>query len=100
MAPQTALWCPARAGLTGPTTECPLLRSLLGVKQTYAYALHMSAFDPKRTLITRTNRWRRTVRWYGGYALKPNGRFSLVAENDVANRDARDGRARTPAFAF
>ena len=39
MAPQTALWCPARAGLTGPSIECPLLRSLLGVKQTYAYAL-------------------------------------------------------------
>jgi hypothetical protein len=28
----------------------PLSRSLLGVKRTSAVALHMSAFDPKRTL--------------------------------------------------
>src|SRR5262245_48285390 len=28
----------------------PLSRSLLGVKRTWARALHMSAFDPKRTL--------------------------------------------------
>jgi hypothetical protein len=26
-----------------------LLRSLLGVKRTWPFALHMSAFDPKRT---------------------------------------------------
>src|SRR5262245_23716737 len=33
-----------------PTTnECPLSRSLLGVKRTCRIALHMSAFDPKRT---------------------------------------------------
>jgi hypothetical protein len=25
---------------------CPLLRSLLGVKQTWAFALRMSAYDP------------------------------------------------------
>jgi hypothetical protein len=30
----------------------PLLRSLLGVKRTYRFALHMSAFDPKRTLAS------------------------------------------------
>ena len=29
--------------------ECPLLRSLLGVKRTCLLAPHMSAFDPKRT---------------------------------------------------
>jgi hypothetical protein len=29
---------------------CPLSRSLLGVKRTWVGALHMSAFDPKRTL--------------------------------------------------
>jgi hypothetical protein len=29
---------------------CPLLRSLLGVKRTWLFALHMSANDPKRTL--------------------------------------------------
>ena len=28
---------------------CPLSRSLLGVKRTCPFALHMSAFDPKRT---------------------------------------------------
>jgi hypothetical protein len=28
----------------------PLLRSLLNVKRTSLFALHMSAFDPKRTL--------------------------------------------------
>ena len=31
----------------------PLLVSLLGVKRTYLIALHMSAFDPKRTLAVR-----------------------------------------------
>ena len=31
---------------TKDSTECPLS----GVKQTWAGALHMSAFDPKRTL--------------------------------------------------
>src|SRR5262245_8523874 len=29
---------------------CLLLRSLLGAKRTWPVALHMSAFDPKRTL--------------------------------------------------
>ena len=29
--------------------ECPLSRPLLGVKRTWAVALHMSANDPKRT---------------------------------------------------
>ena len=28
--------------------ECPLFRVLLGVKRTCRFALHMSAFDPKR----------------------------------------------------
>ena len=28
---------------------CPISRSLLGVKRTSLVALHMSAFDPKRT---------------------------------------------------
>jgi hypothetical protein len=32
--------------------ECPLLRSLSGVKRTCPFALHMSASDPKRTLPT------------------------------------------------
>jgi len=31
---------------------CLLLRSLLGLKQTWPIALHMSAFDPKRTWPT------------------------------------------------
>ena len=30
-------------------TQCLLLRSLLGVKRTWRFALQMSAFDPKRT---------------------------------------------------
>ena len=30
---------------------CLLSRSLLGVKRTWAFALHLSAFDPKRTSI-------------------------------------------------
>ena len=38
---------------------CLLLRSLLGVKRTWVGALHMSAFDPKRTSG-------------GRYALGPN----------------------------
>src|SRR5215510_2812578 len=32
----------------------PLSRSLLGVKRTWASALHMSAYDPKRTLAYRS----------------------------------------------
>jgi hypothetical protein len=36
-----------RRNSTMPTT--PLSRSLLGVKRTYPFALHMSAFDPKQT---------------------------------------------------
>jgi hypothetical protein len=31
------------------THQCPLSRSLLGVKRTWPFALHMSAYDPKRT---------------------------------------------------
>jgi hypothetical protein len=31
----------------------PLSRSLLGVKRTWAVAVHMSAFDPKQTLAVR-----------------------------------------------
>ena len=30
---------------------CPLSRSLSGAKRTYPFALHMSAFDPKRTSV-------------------------------------------------
>ena len=33
----------------GPLRRCRLLRSQLGVKRTYLFALHMSAYDPKRT---------------------------------------------------
>ena len=29
--------------------RCPLFRPLLGAKRTCLFALHMSAFDPKRT---------------------------------------------------
>jgi hypothetical protein len=32
-----------------PQNPCPLFWSLLGVKRTYPFALHMSAYDPKRT---------------------------------------------------
>jgi len=41
----------ARSGVTRTSerAECPLLRSLLGVKRTWLFALHMSANDPKRT---------------------------------------------------
>src|SRR5262245_35839984 len=31
---------------------CPLSRSLLGVKRTWLFATHMSAYDPKRTSVT------------------------------------------------
>jgi Rieske Fe-S protein len=33
--------------------RCRLLRSQSGVKRTWACALHMSAFDPKRTSVVR-----------------------------------------------
>ena len=35
----------------GPLRRCRLLRSQLGVKRTYLFALHMSAYDPKRTSL-------------------------------------------------
>jgi hypothetical protein len=38
-------------GPPGPQ-RCPLSRSLLGVKRTWRFALHMSANDPKRTLVS------------------------------------------------
>ena len=34
--------------------ESPLSRTLLGVKQTWLFALHVSAFDPKRTCADAT----------------------------------------------
>jgi hypothetical protein len=39
-----------------PTTgqkACPLLGRFLGVKRTWLFALHVAAFDPKRTLLHR-----------------------------------------------
>src|SRR5262249_25443342 len=38
--------------------RCPLLRSLLGVQRTLAFAPHMSASDPKRTFIAVPLWWR------------------------------------------
>ena len=38
-----------KADITILRGVCPLLRSLLGVKQTWRVAAHMSASDPKRT---------------------------------------------------
>jgi hypothetical protein len=46
---------------------CPLLRSLLGVKRTWPFAVHMSAYDPKRTLCVLLQRLK--VR------LEPNLRY-------------------------
>jgi|SRR6516162_2744055 hypothetical protein len=45
--------CHSTVGLSG-ATQCPLLRSQLGVKRTCVSALHMSAFDAKRTTLERT----------------------------------------------
>src|SRR5262245_32913540 len=47
-----------RFGGEADMTVCgsPLLRSLLGVKQTSHFAPHMSASDPKRTLLFRSSR--------------------------------------------
>jgi hypothetical protein len=54
---RTSLVAPHMSALRGEadTTGCgsPLLRSLLGVKRTLRFALHMSANDPKRTSIAR-----------------------------------------------
>jgi len=42
--------CPL-SGVKADMTSCgnPLSRSLLGVKRTWLFAQHMSAYDPKRT---------------------------------------------------
>src|SRR5262245_10881404 len=48
----------------GPTRRCLLLQSLLGVKRTCRFALHMSAFDPKRT-------WEDLSRHGFGYDARP-----------------------------
>jgi hypothetical protein len=49
---------------------CPLSQSLLGVKRALVGALHMSAFDPKRTLASRTC-WRIVTRQLPDGALPP-----------------------------
>src|SRR5262245_888353 len=41
----------------------PLSQSLSGVKQTWVSALHMSAFDPKRTLVTSFGVWSGPIRY-------------------------------------
>src|SRR5215467_5173536 len=38
--------------LTAALVRCPLLRSLMEAKRTLALALHMSAYDPKRTFAS------------------------------------------------
>src|SRR6516164_9783548 len=40
----------------------PLSRSLFGAKRTCLFALHMSAFDPKRTLAPLSERWPKSIR--------------------------------------
>src|SRR5215510_318644 len=47
---------------------CLLLRSLLGVKRTSSAALHMSAYDPKRTWGATSNLpvWTATMPWLLG----------------------------------
>jgi hypothetical protein len=54
---QTFGFAPHMSGFGGKADmmfyECPLSRSLSGVKQTSLVAAHMSAFDPKRT----SHRW-------------------------------------------
>jgi hypothetical protein len=51
---QTSLVAPHMSAFGGEADMTlrgnPLLRSLLGVKRTWLFALHMSAYDPKRTL--------------------------------------------------
>src|SRR5262245_672181 len=48
--PATALGF-SRHFLPWHNVRCPLLRSLLEAKRTCPFALQMSAFDPKRTLV-------------------------------------------------
>jgi hypothetical protein len=53
----------ARTGMSRPrgAQQCPLLRSLLGVKRTCLIAAQMSAFDPKRTFAFPVLRPRREL---------------------------------------
>jgi hypothetical protein len=49
------------AAVTTPFAACLLSRSLLGVKRTWRCAVHMSAYDPKRTSdVLRRDRDKRT----------------------------------------
>jgi len=57
----------------------PLLRSLLGVKRTWAVAPHMSAFDPKRTFIMPLSRpFPQEALRVGRSATEPDHRQSSV----------------------
>src|SRR5690242_3364862 len=57
--------------------RCPLSRSLLGVKRTWPFAPHMSAYDPKRTLVDIDQQNLLGV-------LIPYARCSLVTQADYA----------------
>jgi hypothetical protein len=48
-----------KADMTICGGACLLLRSLLGLKRTCSFALHMSACDPKRTLLNDRQVWAR-----------------------------------------
>jgi hypothetical protein len=56
---RTSLFAPHMSafGVKADMADCgsPLSRSLLGVKRTWPVALHMSAYDPKRTWRPRWN---------------------------------------------
>src|SRR5262245_6208527 len=57
----------------------PLSRSLLGVKRTWVGALHMSAFDPKRTsLVPLTALLSTRKSWYG-FLSRPQGQHNEAA---------------------
>src|SRR5262249_27512470 len=62
-----------KADMTG--CGCLLLRSLLGAKRTWAGAVHMSAYDPKRT--SPVERGQGIVRTYGRRGCPTQGTVAL-----------------------
>src|SRR5262245_2995912 len=92
---------------------CPLSRSLLGVKRTSPFALHMSASDPKRTLLSPLLVcWFRAVRCLGlgasarrrldekpsAYCGRAQSGRRHVEIEIMCSRDRGDGRALQPAW--
>src|SRR5262245_30342216 len=78
--------------------ECPLFRSLFGVKRTCHAAVRKSVYDPKRTSTSLKSLVTVSVR-VAFMPQRPIDPFYPLWRVAIANCNTRDGRARGPAFA-